>query len=101
MNQNLSGKVKPHPGKPEIEIDDLSIVQTPEYAMVTFTQKYKSNSINDIGKKVLYLRKDSFYSWKIVSEVWRKIPNQEMDKVAFRPSMRFFDNNEEQKKENN
>jgi len=76
-------------GKPKIELKNLSIMTTSEYAVATFLQNYKSNSINDLGKKMLYLVKDEFYQWKIVGEYWSKAPPQE-NSLAFRPSNRFF-----------
>lgn len=81
-------------GKPEIVIDNITLLQTANYALAIFRQEYKSSTINDIGKKMLYLKKDEYYNWKIVSEKWKKLnlnsDNQET--VAFQPSMRFFDN---------
>jgi hypothetical protein len=79
-----------NPGKPKIELDNLSILQSKSYAVVTFTQKYQSNTINDAGKKLLYLKQDESYNWKIVSEVFSKNGIEGNDKVAFEPSMRFF-----------
>ena len=54
---------------------------------------YQSNTINDTGKKLLYLKKDEYYNWKIVSEVWSKVglETEEDKRVAFRPSQRFFE----------
>lgn len=87
-----------NPGKPQIEISEVSIISPSDYVMVTFKQYYKSETINDTGKKTLYLKRDEFYDWKIVSENWARLstgPNKtnEVSKasnVAFRPSMRFF-----------
>ncbi|MCK5074164.1 MAG: L,D-transpeptidase family protein [Bacteriovoracaceae bacterium] len=104
-----------NPGLPDINLKNVSIIQTKNYATVTFLQEYKSRTINDIGKKILYLKKDDYYNWKIVSERWSKtgmamskgLPDNQDDRsiagrreqqstgqVAFRPSMRFFDNEE-------
>lgn len=79
-----------NPGKPEISLSDVSILQTQDYAVVTFIQNYSSNSINDTGKKILYLTKDEFYNWKIVSEKWSKLNEDIKTNYAFEPSQRFF-----------
>lgn len=80
-----------NPGKPTIELNNFSIIETKNYAMVTFTQKYQSNTINDTGKKTLYLKQDENYNWKIVSEIWTdKGIEGHNTNVAFEPSMRFF-----------
>ncbi|MGZ3789858.1 MAG: L,D-transpeptidase family protein [Bacteriovorax sp.] len=79
-----------NPGKPKIELENMSILQSKNYAVVTFTQKYQSNTINDAGKKYLYLKQDDSYNWKIVSEVFTKNGMEGNDKIAFEPSMRFF-----------
>ncbi|HLW56828.1 MAG TPA: L,D-transpeptidase family protein [Bacteriovoracaceae bacterium] len=75
------------PDKPRIQFDHISILNTNDYAMVTLQQTYNSTVINDIGKKVLYLKKDDSYNWKIVGELFNPIPT---DHLAFTPSMRFF-----------
>lgn len=81
--------------KPEIEVIDLNLFQTGEYAVATFVQKYKSNVVEDIGKKTLYLKKNDSYEWKIVAEVWSKsgIPKQPLDYnlLSFTPKLRFFE----------
>lgn len=86
-----------NPGRPEIVLSDISILWPEDYVLVTFKQHYKSDTINDTGKKTLYLKRDEFYDWKIVSENWSKIPKDEAKNeesrstsLAFRPSMRFF-----------
>ena len=44
------------------------------YYVITFHQEYSSSLLqNEIGKKTLYLRKDSNYNWKIVLEKWEKL----------------------------
>ena len=73
--------------RPEIKIDFTSILANDEYAVVTLQQDYRSSIINDIGKKTLYLNKDSNYDWKIVGELWSKV---ESNNLAFTPSKRFF-----------
>ena len=67
-------------------------MKTKNYAVLSFKQFYKSNSINDVGKKLLYMKKDEYYNWKIISEIWTKfgIDKEEHPKVAFSPSQRFF-----------
>ena len=81
-------------GSPKIELDHLSILKTKNYAVITFTQNYQSNTINDTGRKLLYLRQDANYNWKIVSEVFTKHGMENLDKVAFEPSLRFFNEGE-------
>jgi murein L,D-transpeptidase YafK len=79
-----------NPGDPKIELDHISILQAKNYAVITFTQNYKSATINDTGRKLLYLKQDEGYNWKIVSEVWTKNGLENIDKLAFEPSLRFF-----------
>ncbi len=80
------------PGKPKIDLDRMSIFQFKNYAVVTFRQKYQSSTINDTGKKILYLIQDKKYEWKIVSEKWTKAGLEGEDRFAFEPSDRFFKN---------
>jgi len=82
-----------NPGKPIVDIKNLSLMQTGDYAIAVFKQDYQSASITDLGRKILYLKKDEFYNWKIVSEQWTKNgvgPEDRSENVAFRPEMRFF-----------
>lgn len=80
-----------NPGQPKIELDNFSITQTKNYAVVTFTQKYQSNTINDTGKKTLFMKMDESYNWKIIAEQWTNKGLEGInEKVAFEPSMRFF-----------
>ena len=79
-----------NPGQPKIDLTNISILQSKNYAVITFTQSYQSNTINDAGKKLLYLRQDDNYNWKIVSEVFTKNGMENSDKLAFEPSLRFF-----------
>lgn len=79
-----------NPGTPKIELDHISILQSKNYAVITFTQDYESKTINDIGRKILYLRQDDNYKWKIVSEVWTKNGLENIGTIAFEPSQRFF-----------
>lgn len=81
--------------KPEIELTDLSLYNSGNYAVATFVQSYKSNNLEDQGKKTLYLKKNAYYQWRIVAEVWSKsgVPDSAMDNdpVAFTPKLRFFE----------
>lgn len=92
---NYKERVFSYPGKPEVKLGNVSILQTNQYVKVTFTQHYKSNTINDTGKKTLFLVRDQYYSYKIVEERWQKIPAPEKQEgsaiTSFEPSMRFFD----------
>lgn len=72
---------------PQIKLDFISMFVTPDYAVVHLQQDYKSEIINDIGKKTLYLRKNKNYDWKIVGEIWNSLDKEQ---VAFTPSKRFF-----------
>lgn len=80
-----------NPGAPTIKMKELSILQTNDYAIATFIQDYTSNTIQDIGKKILYLKKDQYYNWKIVAERWSKVNDFAPNEVAFEPSKRFFE----------
>ncbi len=83
-----------NPGTPEISISNLSVFKNNEYAVVSFIQNYKSNTIEDVGKKTLYLMKDEYYNWRIVSEKWTKaglIDTDHNASMAFEPKMRFFE----------
>ena len=76
------------PGQPGVEVSNLSFLEYNGYAFVSFVQGYKSNSIDDEGKKTLVLKQDSAYDWKIVSETFAQMPKE--NKMAFTPSNRFF-----------
>jgi murein L,D-transpeptidase YafK len=96
-----------NPGKPQIDLKDVSIFRTDHYAVMNFTQEYTSNTIKDSGKKTLYLKQDEYYKWKIVAETWTKAGLEQSDgpsesstseqgpAIAFRPSMRFFKDDEQ------
>jgi hypothetical protein len=44
-----------------------------------------------VGKKTLYLKKNSSYDWKIIGELWSQPPaGTEAENLAFSPSKRFF-----------
>ncbi len=77
LNQfkNYKRSIFAQPGKPKIDFNDLTILQTEKYARINFTQKYSSNTITDIGSKTLFLKKDKSYQWKIINENWSKINN--------------------------
>ncbi len=96
--KNYKRAVFAAPGKPEIQLYDLSLLQSGEYIMATFKQAYKSTTIEDLGRKTIYLKQDEYYNWKIVSENWSKhgvqdIITEEQPHVAFEPSNRFFETN--------
>lgn len=87
------------PTKPVIEARHLSVISSgtnnDDYLMVSFIQNYQSASLNDIGRKTLYMKRDAQFRWKIIAELWSKhgIPEEtEHDQLAqFTPSMRFFE----------
>ena len=66
--KNYKRAVFANPGKPQIEISNLSILRSKNYAVATFKQSYISAKIKDTGKKILYLEQDDQYKWKIVNE---------------------------------
>ena len=74
--------------EPQILFSDVSILLNNDYAVVTMKQDYSSSVIRDIGKKVLYLKKNDRYEWKIVSEKWSKLDQEQ--NIAFTPKMRYF-----------
>lgn len=73
--------------KPEIIFRNISVLNFNHYAVITLEQDYSSATINDIGKKVLYLERNDKYQWKIISEGWEKI-NPEY--ISFVPSLKYF-----------
>jgi murein L,D-transpeptidase YafK len=75
-------------GNPKISFENISILNNNNYAVVTLEQSYTSDIIQDTGKKVLYLKRNDEYKWKIVSETWTKLPST--NSIAFTPKMRFF-----------
>lgn len=85
--KNYKKAVFSRPDKPAIKFDFISILANESYAVVHLQQDYKSSVINDIGKKTLFLVKNSNYDWKIVGEQFEKLSNQEM---AFTPQNRYF-----------
>lgn len=76
-------------GKPQIEASRLSVLLFENYALVQFKQSYKSSTIDDVGKKTLYLKRDSNYNWKIYFEDWEDYTKKN-GSVTFTPSLRFF-----------
>ena len=96
-----------NPGNPTIDLKDISLFRTDDYAVINFTQDYSSNTIKDSGKKTLYLKRNEYYKWMIVAEVWTKAgfiqgdssnessTSEQETTIAFRPSMRFFKDEDE------
>ncbi|MBT7610120.1 MAG: L,D-transpeptidase family protein [Bacteriovoracaceae bacterium] len=84
-----------NPGQPTVEFLNTSILATDNYVLVTLLQNYQSATINDLGRKLLYLRQNEFYEYKIIHESWNKDGLRNVDSlsslVAFKPSLRFFD----------
>jgi murein L,D-transpeptidase YafK len=78
--------------KPEIKFSNLSVLHNGEYVVVTLQQDYNSAVIQDVGKKILYLKQNKNYEWKIISENFQKIDQIELPE-PFSPSQRFFINN--------
>ncbi|MCO4793123.1 MAG: L,D-transpeptidase family protein [Bacteriovoracaceae bacterium] len=80
------------PGKPEVNISNISILKGAGYLLISFLQDYKSQTIEDVGVKHLYLKRDEYYKWRIVYEGWTKqgISEEGDTRVAFKPSLRFF-----------
>lgn len=76
---------------PIIKFNHVSILHYDDYAVVTFEQDYTSSVIDDVGKKVLYLKQNRNYEWKIVAEEFNKL-NREEQLKNFTPSQRFFMN---------
>lgn len=72
---------------PQIKLDFISMFVAPDYAVVHLQQDYKSEVINDIGKKTLYLKKNKNYEWKIVGEIWAPLTETP---DSFTPGKRFF-----------
>jgi len=81
--------------QPQIEFSNISILNFDTYAVVSLEQDYKSAAIQDIGKKILYLKRNAQYEWKIVSEHWSKLPIEPT--ISFTPKMRFFQENQQAK----
>jgi murein L,D-transpeptidase YafK len=86
--KNYKKRVFSRADKPKIDFNNISILSNGNYAVVTLEQDYNSEIIKDIGKKTLYLRKDANYNWKIVSEVFAKLAEE--NNIAFTPSMKYF-----------
>lgn len=61
---------------PEINFSDISILKYQNQAIISATQHYKSASINDSGRKKLYLQLDDQYRWKIISETWEPLSTE-------------------------
>ncbi len=86
--KNYKKAVFSRPDKPTIQFDFISIMANEQYAVVHLRQDYRSNIINDTGKKTLYLMKNENYDWKIVGEQFDKSVSQR--DVAFTPQNRYF-----------
>lgn len=87
-----------NPGKPNINLRNISILKSKDYLIAIFVQQYSSGRINDTGVKTLYFRQDENYDWKIFAEDFSKNLGSENELMAFVPSMRFF---KEEKGEHN
>ena len=74
---------------PIIKFNHVSILNHDDYAVVTFEQDYTSPVVDDVGKKVLYLKQNKNYEWKIVAEQFNKLKRDDQAK-EFTPSQRFF-----------
>jgi murein L,D-transpeptidase YafK len=59
----------------EVSAENPEAVISPgdQKGQVSFTQSYKSDTINDRGTKILYFRKRDG-NWKIIGETWRALP---------------------------
>lgn len=79
-----------NPGKPKIEFSHISVLHFNDYMIVQLEQKYVSNTINDSGKKTLYLKKNANYEWKIITENWSKLDKP--GPQPFTPASRYFKN---------
>lgn len=88
--KNYKKRVFSRKDKPDIKFRNISILNHENYAVVTLEQDYSSPLITDIGKKTLFLKKDANYNWKIVSEVFTKLDSDEVNNLAFTPSMKYF-----------
>lgn len=75
--------------QPQISFKHISILNFNSYAVVTMEQDYRSELVKDVGKKTLYLKINSDYEWKIISEQWSKIDDDKTN-IAFVPKMRYF-----------
>jgi murein L,D-transpeptidase YafK len=87
--KNYKRRVFSRDDKPTIDFSNISILHNGDYVVVTMVQDYNSPFIKDIGKKTLYLKKNANYKWKIVSEDWSNLKEEEQD-IAFTPKMRYF-----------
>jgi len=55
-----------------LKLSNFSALQFEDYAVVTIDQYYESNLVKDKGLKTIYLKRDSFNEWKIISEKWER-----------------------------
>lgn len=58
---------------PQIAFSNTTILKFKNTAIISTTQDYKSKNINDIGRKVLYLKMNDTYDWRIIKEEWSKL----------------------------
>ena len=88
--RNYKRAVFSHPGQPKIDLKNISILVSDDYAVAHMEQHYESSILPfEAGKKTLYFQRDNEYRWRIVHESWQRLPNP--TDVAFKPSMaRFF-----------
>jgi murein L,D-transpeptidase YafK len=85
--KNYKKRIFRKPGNPNITFKNISILSFKQYAVVTLEQEYKSQIINDIGKKTIFMKRDANYKWKIINESWKKI---DQSRGEFSPSSRYF-----------
>lgn len=83
-------KIFSSPGNPILDIDHLTILKEKDYTVAIFIQKYKTDGLVDLGKKILYLKKDSNNQYKIIREVWGNDGLDEHLKVAFQSKQSYF-----------
>ncbi len=89
--KNYKKAVFSRPDTPQINFTDLSILHNGEYVVATMVQNYNSPIIQDVGKKVLYLKRDENYEWRIVSEEWSKLPEEALNNVALFTKKKYFE----------
>lgn len=88
------------PDKPQINISNVSILFNGEYIVAKMRQDYSSPFIKDTGKKTLYIKRNSNYEWKIISEDFEALA-EETPNLAFTPSMKYFTKDSESKEVEN
>jgi len=68
---------------PSVQMEHLSFVANESMAIVRFKQVYQAKNLNDSGLKTLYLIRDEYYQWKILSEEWEKWSPERLAKNSF------------------